>query len=242
MGPSLYQRAVLGFAAAVSAGKRKVAPSADRNKEPISIALARYPPFITTAAAGCCLEVGSGTGQHAQHIGSRFPHVVWQPTEYAGGHSGPEEPSYLDISPVFDSIVAHCGGMLNVLRPAYLDVSASTWTAHIEATAYNAIFACNVLHISPWRVTEGLVTGAARVLAADGRLFVYGPFKVDGATVPSNEAFDLRLREQNPEWGVRDSTAIATLAASHGLTLLERVEMPANNFLLVFGREPQTRF
>ena len=75
------------------------------------------------------------------------------------------------------------------------------------------------------------------ICAADGRLFLYGPFKRDGKhTALSNAVFDSSLREGNPEWGVRDIADLEKLAASAGLTLREIVEMPANNLILVFGR------
>lgn len=100
-----------------------------------------------------------------------------------------------------------------------------------------AVFCANVIHIAPWRVAEGLFAGAARYLRADGRLFLYGPFKRDGRhTALSNAIFDTSLRERDPEWGVRDIADLEKLAASGGLTLLETVEMPANNLILVFGR------
>ncbi len=68
-----------------------------------------------------------------------------------------------------------------------------------------AVFCANVIHIAPWRVAEGLFAGAGRYLRADGRLFLYGPFKRDGKhTALSNAVFDTSLRESNPEWGVRD--------------------------------------
>ena len=94
-----------------------------------------------------------------------------------------------------------------------------------------------MIHIAPWRVAEGLFAGAARYLRADGRLFLYGPFKRDGKhTALSNAVFDTSLRERDPEWGVRDIADVEKLAASVGLTLIETVEMPANNLILVFGR------
>ena len=68
-----------------------------------------------------------------------------------------------------------------------------------------AVFCANVIHIAPWRVAEGLFAGAARYLRADGRLFLYGPFKRDGKhTALSNAVFDTSLREHDAEWGVRD--------------------------------------
>ena len=68
-----------------------------------------------------------------------------------------------------------------------------------------AVFCANVIHIAPWRVAEGLFAGAGRYLRADGRLFLYGPFKRDGKhTALSNAVFDTSLRERDAEWGVRD--------------------------------------
>jgi hypothetical protein len=68
-----------------------------------------------------------------------------------------------------------------------------------------AVFCANVIHIAPWRVAEGLFAGAGCTLRADGRLFLYGPFKRDGKhTAVSNAVFDASLREGNAEWGVRD--------------------------------------
>jgi len=94
----------------------------------------------------------------------------------------------------------------------------------------------NVLHIASWRVAEGLFAGAALNLRLDGRLFVYGPFMRNGRhTAPSNEAFDAKLRGDNPEWGVRDIDDLERLAALSHLRLIGTVEMPANNMILVFS-------
>lgn len=94
-----------------------------------------------------------------------------------------------------------------------------------------------MLHISPWIVAQNLISGAARHLAADGKLFVYGPFMRDGThTAPSNAAFDASLKAQNPAWGVRDIRDLAALAAESGVALAEAVDMPANNQVLVFAR------
>jgi hypothetical protein len=100
-----------------------------------------------------------------------------------------------------------------------------------------AIFCANVIHIAPWRVAEGLFAGAARHLRDDGRLFLYGPFKRDGRhTALSNAVFDTSLRNQDSEWGVRDIGEVEKLAEGVGLPLREIVPMPANNFILMFGR------
>jgi hypothetical protein len=104
-------------------------------------------------------------------------------------------------------------------------------------TGLLAVFCANVIHIAPWRVAEGLFTGAGRYLRADGRLFLYGPFKRDGRhTAVSNAVFDTSLRDNNPEWGVRDIADVKALADNVALSLVEIIEMPANNLILMFGR------
>ena len=246
---------------------RRYAPSAERNSEPISQALARLNFGGPASQSADVLEIASGTGQHAACLARLFPHVTIWPTEYGGGSAGPEATEYGSLAPVFASIEGHCDGLPNVKKPIELDAGADRWPADVEAVRFAAMYACNVCHISPYSVTEGLFAGAGRLLTPSGGLFIvrsrlncraalpcqrcasyvlllpvpftqYGPFMVDGAhTAPSNEAFDERLRAQNAEWGVRDCSALAELAQAHGLSLTERVSMPANNFVLCFRRE-----
>jgi hypothetical protein len=100
-----------------------------------------------------------------------------------------------------------------------------------------ALFCANVIHIAPWRVAEGLFAGAGRYLKSGGRLFLYGPFKRDGKhTAVSNAVFDTSLRNNNPEWGVRDIADVERFASENGLALREAVEMPANNMILIFAK------
>jgi hypothetical protein len=104
-------------------------------------------------------------------------------------------------------------------------------------TSLAGLFCANVIHIAPWSVAEGLFAGAGRYLRADGKLFLYGPFKRDGKhTALSNAVFDTSLREGNPDWGVRDIGDVETLAKAVGLRLVDTIEMPANNLTLVFAR------
>ena len=102
-----------------------------------------------------------------------------------------------------------------------------------------AVVSINMIHIAPWRATEGLIAGAGRLLAPGAPLYLYGPFRDQGRhTAPSNAAFDASLRAQDPEWGVRDLDEVAALAARHGLALTDRIAMPANNVSVVFRRNP----
>jgi hypothetical protein len=137
---------------------------------------------------------------------------------------------------------AHAG-LANIRPPLRIDLSDPAWCSEMQdghgPTRLLAVFCANVIHIAPWRVAEGLFAGAGRYLGADGRLFLYGPFKRDGKhTAISNAVFDTSLRDRDPEWGVRDIGDLEKLAASVGLGLIEIAEMPANNLTLVFERRP----
>jgi hypothetical protein len=196
------------------------APAFHRNHEPIWATLA---PFLA-AKTGAVLELGSGTGQHVVTYAARTPALTWYPSDYQDSHLA--------------SIAAwrvHAG-LPNVAAPQRIDLTDPAWR-WTPGGALDAMLCINVLHISPWSVSQNLIAGAARHLGRDGRLFVYGPFKRDGAhTAPSNAEFDASLRARNPEWGVRDTRDLAALADAQGLRLAGIVPMPANNFILVFAR------
>jgi SAM-dependent methyltransferase len=196
------------------------APAFHRNHEAIWTALA---PFLA-AKTGDVLELGSGTGQHAVTYAARTPGLTWHPSDLQDSHLA--------------SIAAwraYCG-LDNVAPAQRIDLSDPHWTWS-PGGSLTAVLCVNVLHISPVAVSENLISGAARHLAADGRLYVYGPFMRDGAhTAPSNAEFDLSLRARDARWGVRDTRDLAALAQAHGLALADIVPMPANNCVLVFAR------
>lgn len=196
-----------------------------RNHEPIWSVLQRY----LAAETGDVVEAGSGTGQHVVYFARHTPDIVWWPSDFNEQH--------------LKSIAAWRGhsGLGNVRPPQRIDLSDPAWClAPHDGSGPGrllAIFCANVIHIAPWRVAEGLFAGAGRLLRADGWLFLYGPFKRDGAhTAVSNAVFDSSLRDNNPEWGVRDIAELEKLAMAAGLHLVEIAEMPANNLVLVFGR------
>lgn len=197
-----------------AADARLFAPATQRNREPILEVLSRVLP-----GEGSILEVASGTGEHAAWFAQRLRPLVWQPS---------------DPDPVMrDSIAAHGRDVATLRAPLDLDATRLPW----PVDAAEAVVCINLLHIAPWAAAEGLVAGAARVLPPGGPLFLYGPFRRDGRhTAPSNEAFDLSLRAQNPDWGLRDLEAVTELAARQGLAFTEVVEMPANNLSVVLTR------
>jgi SAM-dependent methyltransferase len=197
-------------------------PAFARNHAPIWSAIA---PLLQDRG-GDVLEVGSGPGEHVVAYAALSPAVTWWPSDI--------DPRYLASIAAWR---AHAR-LANVQAPARVDLRAADWDSVLPMPApLLAILCINVLHISPWDVTENLLAGAGRQLAPDGRLFVYGPFRRDGAhTAPSNAAFDASLRAQDPAWGVRDTRDIAAVANRCGLRIAEMAPMPANNFTLVIER------
>ena len=94
-----------------------------------------------------------------------------------------------------------------------------------------------MIHISPWEATVGMIKGAAAILPPASPLYLYGPYIRGGfATAPSNQAFDQSLRDRNPNWGLRELEAVATMAQSVGFAVPVVTEMPANNLSVVFRR------
>lgn len=191
-------------------------PAADRNKGPIVAELQRVLP-----PQGTLLEIASGTGQHAAHAAQNLPGWQWQPSDADPG--------------ALASVAAWCDGLPNVRRPLALDVMLPQWPG--VPAMVDAVFCANLLHIAPWPVCAALMQGAARHLSAHGHLVLYGPYVLDDEpTVASNKAFDADLRARNPAWGLRRLADVLVQARTCGLTLQERVALPANNLLLVLGR------
>ena len=193
---------------------RLFSAAAERNRDPI---LAVLQPVL----AGCrrVLEVASGTGEHVVHFARAMPDVEFQPTDQDAAARASVE-----------SWVAEAG-LANVLAALPLDAAAPPWAVG----QVDAVLCINMVHISPWACTTGLMRGAAWVLPAGGVLFLYGPFRRDGQhTAPSNAVFDESLRSRDPAWGVRDLEAVAEEAGRAGFGPPEVRQMPANNLAVVF--------
>jgi SAM-dependent methyltransferase len=201
------------------------APAFHRNHQAIWAVLRQF----LAGKSGDVVEAGSGTGQHVVEFARDVPDTVWWPSDLNERHLKSIEAWRVHAA------------LPNIRRPLRIDLSDFRWCPEMHDGSgpgeLLAVFCANVIHIAPWRVAEGLLAGAGRYLRADGRLFLYGPFKRRGEhTAPSNAAFDKSLREKDPEWGVRDIEDMKKLAGSAGLVLAEIVEMPANNLILVFER------
>ncbi|MDP8993667.1 MAG: class I SAM-dependent methyltransferase [Pseudomonadota bacterium] len=195
---------------------KRHAPAADRNRAPIAAVLRDVLP-----ARGTVLEVASGTGEHAVYFAHLFPQLRWQPSD-----ADPEALSSIEAW-------AADADAPNLLAPVVLDAASDSWP--LERT--DAILCINMVHISSWRTTVGLMRGAGRLLPQGGPLILYGPYRRAGVpTAPSNQAFDESLKARDPEWGLRHLEEVAAEAEANGLGLERVVEMPANNVTAIFRR------
>ncbi|MBS0548367.1 MAG: DUF938 domain-containing protein [Proteobacteria bacterium] len=195
---------------------RREAPAAARNRDPILAVLQRYLP-----SKGLVLEFASGTGEHVVHFARALPALSFQPSD-------PNETARASIDDWVKTL-----GLANVAPALALDAAAASWPVAEAA----AILCINMIHISPWAATEGLLAGAGRTLPPGGVLFLYGPYRRNGvSTAPSNEAFDADLRARDPAWGLRVLEDVAALAAQNGFGAPDVVEMPANNLSVIFRR------
>ncbi len=191
-------------------------PSAERNKGPILDVLARVLP-----TRGVVLELASGTGQHVTHFARTLPGLTWQPSD-----PDPELRESIALRVREEQ-------RANVNSAIGLDVTKLPWPLQTA----DAVVAINLIHVAPWSATLALFEGAKALLSTEHVLFLYGPYRRFGHhTSESNAQFDLDLRAHNPEWGLRDLEAVSDVAAGAGFALTETVEMPANNFSLVFKR------
>lgn len=195
---------------------RRSAPHVARNAEPIAEVLSEVLP-----ARGLVLELASGTGEHILHFARAFPELLWQPSD--------AEPAALRSIEAWRAD----SGLFNLLPAVSLDVRAAEW----PVVTADAILAINMVHISPWAATQGLMRGAGRLLEAGAPLTLYGAFRQGVVeTAPSNEAFDESLKARDPEWGLRDLEEVAAEAKRYGFNLERVAPMPANNLSLVFRK------
>lgn len=202
--------------------QKKYAPATLRNREPILAVLKDcLPPH------GTILEIASGSGQHASYFIEHLPENYWQPSD-------PDSKSRNSISAWWWEVQLN-----NILPPLDINTRDAVWAIEtIKLPQPVTSFVCiNMIHISPWESTVGLMEGAARILPKDGILYLYGPYKRDHIhTAPSNELFDIKLRDQNPDWGIRDLNDVKELAQEKGLEFVKTIEMPANNLSIIFKK------
>lgn len=194
---------------------KKHAPATLRNREAILAVLREELP-----PSGRVLEVAAGSGEHAVFFAHHLPHLNWLPTD-------PAQDAIASIA-----AYAQEAGLPNLEAPRKLDAASGQW----PVTEAAAIVCSNMVHISPWSATEGLVAGAARILSGkNAPLILYGPYFEQGVEpAPSNLQFHEGLMTRDPSWGIRHVEKMDALAHANGFARTARHTMPANNLALVY--------
>lgn len=161
------------------------------------------------------LEIGAGTGQHAEFIAGQFPGLYWQVSDTVAS------------LPILRPRIARAG----LPEPIVLDINEPSW----DCDSFNAIFCANVLHIVGAPTVKNFFCALGPHLEPGGLLLVYGPFRYcNGYTSESNAQFDLWLKQRDPVSGIRDFEWVNGMAEDASLSLVEDNSMPANNQLLVW--------
>ncbi|HUO53913.1 MAG TPA: DUF938 domain-containing protein [Rhodoblastus sp.] len=192
------------------------APAAARNRDAILMVLRNMLP-----RRGLALEIGSGSGEHVVHFAAALPLLTFQPSDI--------DPNALASIDAW----ARRKRTWNV-RPA---IALDARRPPRPICTADAIFCLDLLHVASWSATEGLFYQAYDLLQPGARLFIYGPFlREANENEPGLRAFDDRLRAQNPDWGLRDLGTVEATARDNDFSLIEIVEMPANNLGLIFRK------
>jgi hypothetical protein len=198
-----------------------VAWAGNRNRDPILDVFKEIFP-----KSGNVLELASGAGNHINYFAPHFKELFLQPSDYDAD--------------VFETIKAKRAeaGAANVADPLKIDLTNSETWPDAKDRLYDVIFVVNLFQVAPVSIADGIAQLAAKLLTKDGFVAIYGPFKVEGKyTTASNEAFDKEiLAAQVSEWGLKDVRDLEKAAAPHGIALKKIVDLPANNFILIFGR------
>lgn len=199
---------------------RRYAPSTARNKQVILDVF-----WDEVGDSGRILEIASGTGEHGAFFTENLRGLQWTYSDIDAG-SRDSQTAWKEAS-----------GHARLNGPLVIDASKDDWGDAEASAPWDGVVAINMIHISPFAATEGLIAGAGRLLKPGGKLFLYGPFSRNGEIAPSNAAFSGSLQSRDPAWGVRDlDVQIVPLAEKAGLALQTVVEMPANNLCVIFDR------
>jgi len=201
-----------------------VAWAGNRNKDPILGVFKDKMP----KESGKVLEMASGSGMHVNFFAPHFEHLHFHPSD--------------KDADVFDNIKSLTSDHSNdnIADPVHLDLTApETWFNPGIPSSFSAIFCINIFQVAPISIADDMMKCAEHLLDDDGFLLIYGPFQVEGqCTTKSNKEFHETLSSAGvSEWGLKDVADLKVAAAKHGMELKEQINMPVNNFSLIFGRK-----
>jgi hypothetical protein len=100
----------------------------------------------------------------------------------------------------------------------------------------DAVVAINMIHVAPWSATLALFEGARALLSTEQVLFLYGPYRRSVTILRRVTRSSILIFVRRSRVGPSRPGGVSDVAAGAGFVLAETVEMPANNFSLVFKR------
>ncbi len=196
--------------------EKPFSPSCERNQEAILAVLKEQ----WRKQDQWVLELGSGTGQHAVFFAEHFPSIIWQTADLKRNHNG-------------INMWLNEASLTNTRAPVEYQAGQSLW----PDVKIDVVFIANTLHIMSFELVEILINDLGHNLSKGNRVMFYGPFKYQGAfTSTSNAEFDLWLKDNDTESGIRDFEVINQLMALQSIQLVKDIKMPANNQLLVYQK------
>ena len=171
------------------------------------------------------LEIASGAGEHAVAFAGALPGCDWHAERSVDAEARASIAAWREAA-----------GLPNLRAPLALDVAGP---GDMAGGPVEAVVCINMIHISPWAATEGLMARRGADAAPAACWSLYGPYQRGRCRDwrPRNAAFDESLKSRDPAWGLRDrGRRRARRPAAERLALTLRVAMPANNLMLLFRR------
>ena len=164
------------------------------------------------------LEIGSGTGQHAVHFAAGLPHLIWQCSDQKQYHAG-----------------IHCwlseSTSENICPPIEFCIGQHDWPDMFV----DGVFSANTAHIMQAGEAKLMMQMIGENLPTKGIFCQYGPFTQGGAfSSDSNLLFHQKLVSEG-YGGYRDLDELRDWAPQ--LVLKKRLDMPANNVMLVWQKK-----
>ena len=159
----------------------KFSDACERNKIPILKVLNEE------LDSGTVLEIGSGTGQHSVFFSKEIPSIKWCPS---------------DTITNFDTLNAFVTNYQNknLQTPLIIDIVQDEWIDF----KVDYVFTSNTFHIINNALLTFFFYQSSKVIKANGKLIIYGPFKFDNQfNSPSNQTFDELLKESDSFSGLK---------------------------------------
>jgi hypothetical protein len=167
----------------MSSSDKLESPSAERNKDPIWKIL--QSKVFDKKKKRIVLEVAAGAGVHMEYFVQQLLHqgsssFRWYPTD----------PGPATLASLAARIPDNALDVSVVATPLPLTLDANgimeSSTRDLLPSLVDVVLNINMIHISPWSATLGLMKVAGARVRPGGVLFLFGPYRVNGTCVETN--------------------------------------------------------